>query len=147
MVAINTNILVYAEGLGEIPKQEVARKILDCIPRKELIIPAQVLAELYRVLVSKAKLSGVDAGQRLACWESFALVTPTLSTTVTSAVELATQHRLQIFDAVILASAGEAGCRMLVSEDMQDGFVWQGVTVVNPWASTVHPMLADLLGR
>ena len=34
---------------------------------------------------------------------------------------------------------------MLLSGDMQDGFVWRGVTVVNPFAATPHPMLVDLL--
>jgi predicted nucleic acid-binding protein len=45
----------------------------------------------------------------------------------------------------MVAAAGEAGCRLLLSEDLQDGFVWGGVTVVNPFAPALHPWLADLL--
>ena len=58
---------------------------------------------------------------------------------------LAATHRLQIWDALILATAAGAGCRLLLSEDMQDGFVWKGCTVANPFAAPLHPLLADAL--
>ena len=44
-----------------------------------------------------------------------------------------------------MAAAGEAGCRLLLSEDLQDGFTWSGVTVVNPFAKNRHPILTALL--
>ncbi len=34
---------------------------------------------------------------------------------------------------------------MLLSEDMQDGFVYRGVTVANPFAAALHPLLASVL--
>jgi predicted nucleic acid-binding protein len=45
----------------------------------------------------------------------------------------------------MLAAAADAGCRLLLSEDLQEGFTWRGVTVVNPFADTRHPLLAALL--
>jgi len=62
-----------------------------------------------------------------------------------AAVDLASQHRMNIWDAVILASAADAGCRLLLSEDMQDGFTWTGVTVVNPFARSRNALLAAML--
>ncbi len=53
--------------------------------------------------------------------------------------------RLGIWDAVILSAAADARCRLLLSEDLQDGFTWRGVTVVNPFASSPHRLLAALL--
>ena len=44
-----------------------------------------------------------------------------------------------------LAAAAEAGCRLLLSEDLQDGFTWSGVTVVNPFAEKKHELLAGIL--
>jgi predicted nucleic acid-binding protein len=38
------------------------------------------------------------------------------------AIELAVSHRLSFWDAIVLASAAEAGCRLLLSEDLQSGF-------------------------
>ena len=37
-------------------------------------------------------------------------------------------------DAVILSAAAESGCRLLLSQDLQEGFTWNGVTVTNPFA-------------
>ena len=74
-----------------------------------------------------------------------ARLAPTLASTFSDAVDLATEHKLQIFHAIILTASAEAGCRLLLSEDMQDGFVWRGVTVVNPFVAVPHPLLADAL--
>lgn len=46
---------------------------------------------------------------------------------------------------VIVAVAAEAGCRLLISEDLQDGFTWAGLTIVNPFAQPVHPLLQAAL--
>jgi predicted nucleic acid-binding protein len=61
------------------------------------------------------------------------------------AADLATDHRLGIWDAVILTAASHAGCRLLLSEDLQEGFTWGGVTVVNPFAFPRHALLSALL--
>jgi predicted nucleic acid-binding protein len=47
----------------------------------------------------------------------------------------------------MLASASEAGCRLLLSEDFQEGFFWNGVTVTNPFAERPHLLLAALLNK
>lgn len=47
---------------------------------------------------------------------------------------IAQRHRLSIYDAVIVASALEAGCDALCSEDRHDGLIVDGrLTVVNPF--------------
>jgi predicted nucleic acid-binding protein len=62
-----------------------------------------------------------------------------------TATSLASQNRLSIWDAVILAATADAKCNILMSEDFQDGFVWQGVTVCNPFAVKPHPLIAALV--
>lgn len=145
MVAIDTNVLAYAERLGGDAKQDDANRVLLAIPRKDLVVPAQVLAELFRVLHRKTRLSLPEIQRRVARWQDLALVAPTAQTTIETAVDLAVTHRLQIFDAIVLTAAAETGCRMLLTEDMHDGFVWNGVTIVNPFADPLHPLVADLV--
>ncbi len=53
--------------------------------------------------------------------------------------------KISIWDAIVLATAAEAGCRMLLSEDMQHGFTWSGVTIVNPLVTPSHWLLESLL--
>lgn len=62
-----------------------------------------------------------------------------------SAFALAADHNLQVWDALILSTAASAGCRVLLSEGMQHGFVWRGCTIVNPFIEPMHPLLADAL--
>ena len=45
----------------------------------------------------------------------------------------------------MISVAAESACRLLLSEDMQEGFTWRGVTIVNPFAENTHPLLAALL--
>jgi predicted nucleic acid-binding protein len=55
--------------------------------------------------------------------------------------------RLSMFDALLLATAREAGCTVLLSEDMQDGAEFDGLVVRNPLRGDRLPEdLAPLLG-
>ena len=56
-------------------------------------------------------------------------------------------HQLQFWDSLILAIAAQARCRVLLSEDMQQGFTWGGVTVVNPYSTNPHALLEQLLAE
>lgn len=53
-VALDTNILVYAEGLGDERRVNCTRRILAEIPQECIVLPVQTLGERYRVLVELA---------------------------------------------------------------------------------------------
>jgi hypothetical protein len=40
----------------------------------------------------------------------------------------------------ILSAAAQSGCRLLLSEDLREGFTWAGVTVVDPFSSPKHAL-------
>jgi predicted nucleic acid-binding protein len=144
IVAVDTNVLGYAEGIDDDARQRIARRVLRAIDVDRLVIAAQVLAELFSVIARKS--GRLDTAQNsVAEWAALSIVVGTTSEVISVATELAVQHRLQIFDAVILAAAASAQADLLLSEDMKDGFAWRGVTVANPFAPRPHPMLAALL--
>ena len=43
------------------------------------------------------------------------------------------------------SAAAEGGCRLLRSQDLQEGFTWNGVTVTNPFAPKKNDLLIALL--
>lgn len=45
----------------------------------------------------------------------------------------------------MLSAAADARCRLLLSEDLQEGFTWRGVTVTNQFRADKHPLLATVL--
>ena len=57
------------------------------------------------------------------------------------ALDLVSRHGFQVWDAVILAASAEAGAAVLLSEDMQHGFIWDGVTIVNPFVLSEEELL------
>ncbi|MDP4025690.1 PIN domain-containing protein [Methylobacterium sp. NEAU 140] len=144
-VALDTNILAYAEGVNGGAKRDVVLALIRDLPRDAAVIPVQVLGELFNVLVRKAGRSRDDARDALLSWRDAFPVIGTAPETMLKALDLATDHRLGIWDAVILSAASHAGCRLLLTEDLQDGFTWGGVTVVDPFASPRHALLAALV--
>jgi len=145
-VAIDTNILAYAEGVDSAEKRDTVLELLSNVPQEAAIVPIQVLGELYNVLVRKAGRPREVARDTLLSWRDAFPVARTTPEVMLMAADLAADHHFGIWDAVILSTASQTGCRVLLSEDLQDGFTWGGVTVVNPFASPRHALLDALLG-
>lgn len=146
-IALDTNVLAYAEGLGDVPRCSRARELIEALPAANVLIPVQVLGELHRVLSSKAGLTVKKARDAALSWaDTFELADSTW-VSMAAAFDLVADHRMQIWDALILSVAAEHKCRLLVSEDLHDGFTWRGVTVANPFAASTNPLLASLCGN
>jgi predicted nucleic acid-binding protein len=144
-VALDTNILAYIEGVNGASRKTSATEMVASLPAGSTYIPVQVLGELFRVLVRKAKYKSTSA--RAAVF-NFLDIFPLIETSpsiLTAAADLSVDHRLDMWDAIIVAAAAGAGCRLLLSEDMQEGFTWSGVTVVNPFSAKRHELLKELL--
>lgn len=134
-IALDTNILAYAEGVNGAERQAVAARIIRDLAADEIIIPAQALAELFTLLVRKARRPTQDARMAVMQWHDASLTADTSSGVLLDAIELAASHKLALWDAIMVAAAASSGCRWLLSEDMQDGFTWRGVTIRNPFAA------------
>jgi predicted nucleic acid-binding protein len=145
-VALDTNILAYAEGVNGAPKKKSALEIIEQLPPDSTFLPVQVLGELFHVLVRKAGRPLERARAAILSWQDAFPLIETSPAIMIAATDLAVQHRLSIWDAVIFSAAAAAGCRLLLSEDLHPGFTWNGVTVANPFASVKHELLAALLG-
>jgi predicted nucleic acid-binding protein len=145
LVALDTNVLLYAEGVDGKPMQEAARAVVDRLAQESTLLPVQVLGELYSVLMKKAGHSRAKARDIVHEWGDMFPLIETSSSVQLMAMELSVNHQLSPWDAVILSAAADAGCRLLLSEDLHDGFTWSGVTVVNPFAKTRHPLLDAVL--
>ena len=134
-VAVDTNLFVYAQGLNGAPRAQEAIAVLETFEAEGVLVPAQVLGELYNLLVSKGALPpdfGRQAVVRLG--EAYSVIDTTREVTG-DAMQIRIDHKVGWWDAIVLASASAAGCRYLLTEDLQHGFTWRGVTVRNPFAA------------
>lgn len=92
----------------------------------------QVLQEFF---VNATRKLGIDvalARQKIEIYSRFDVVEPSVAD-VLAAIDL---HRLRVisyWDALIVHCAKQAGCRVLLTEDLQHGQVIDGVRIVNPF--------------
>ena len=144
-VALDTNVLAYAEGVNGAKRRAEAVELIARLPGRDVLLPVQTLGELFQLLVRKTKRTPSQARTAILGWrDSFGLI-ETSEAVLLAGAELAASHRFSIWDGVVLAAAAEAGCRLLLSEDLQDGFTWNAVTVANPFSASPHPALRAIL--
>ena len=144
-LALDANILAYAEGINGADMRRTALELVEKLPGDAVLLPVQTLCELFSVLVRKAGRAPAKARKAILSWQDAFSLIETSAEVMFAAADLATDHQLSIWDAVILSAAAEGGCRLLLSEDLQEGFTWKGVTVTNPFATRKHELLAALL--
>ena len=127
-VFLDTNLLVYAQS--DDPKGEIARQAILAGGT----ISVQVINEFTAVLRRKFRLEWDEITDAVAdVRAALDPVRPVGIDTWAAAVALARQHRFSFYDSLILASALEAGCDTLLTEDLQAGRRVEGLIIVDPF--------------
>ncbi len=148
-IALDTNVLAYLAGVERSShdglKIDKTRDLLAALEdRATLIAPVQALGELF-VVLARAGVGPTEARAILLEYVQALEIADSSTMVMTSALDLVVDHRLQFWDALILSASAEAGATLLLSEDMQDGFVRRGLTVVNPYSPIIHRKLKAIL--
>ena len=132
---VDTNVLVYAIDTSSPAKQARAQTLLAELAGS-IVVSTQVLLEFYVTATRKLArpLSREDAERRVREL-SAADVVEVAVPIVRDAMTLAREHRLSVWDALIVESARARGCRRLLSEDLQHGREFGNVRVENPFRS------------
>ena len=128
-VALDTNVLVYAEGVNGAPRKTATEELLSRIRNHVAVVPAQAMGELFHVLVRKASWPAASARAAVFSWANVASIAETSAAVLLAASDLAANHRMVIWDAIIVAAAAEARCPLLLSEDLQDWKLSDGIPV------------------
>ena len=99
------------------------------------MVNTQVMQEFF-VTVTRRIARPLATPDALAVLDLLALasVAPMDANAVRRAAEATTRHQLSLWDALIVDAAVTAGCDRLLTEDLNAGQVFDGVTVVNPFA-------------
>ncbi|GAB0120277.1 PIN domain-containing protein [Acidisoma sp. 7E03] len=125
----DTNVLVYIAS-GDAAKAVVAEAIIG----QGGVISVQVLNEVTNVARRKMRLSWHETHEFLSLLRALLTVQPMTVSVHEAGLALAERHTLAIYDAMIVASALDADCETLWSEDMQHGMLIDGrLRIVNPF--------------
>ncbi|HLZ05700.1 MAG TPA: PIN domain-containing protein [Bradyrhizobium sp.] len=124
----DTNILVYTTT-SDAKKQQA----FDCL-RRGGIVSVQIFNEFVHVARRKLEHDWPQIERALNLFRaSVDDVVSLTQATHSSAVVLARDHGLPFYDALVVASAIEAGCDTLFSEDFQHGRSFGALAIVNPF--------------
>lgn len=131
-VFLDTNVLVYAFDAADRAKQQRALAVLAGHP--DAAISTQVLLEWF-VAVTRKLTPPLPLPQAQAALESLSKlsVVPADAELVLRAARTAVEHQFSIWDAMVVEAAALAGCRTLLTEDLNHGQTIRGVTIVNPF--------------
>ena len=129
----DTNVLLYAEDDSAPAKQEIAQALLrEALRGGTGALSTQVLQEYFVNATRKLGVHPALAQERTRLYRKMdvVLMRPEL---IDAAIDL---HRLEpgaFWDALILKAAAAAQCTVLYTEDLQDGRIYDGVQVVDPF--------------
>lgn len=133
----DSNILVYLFDRSSPQKREIARGLLkDHAADGDILLSTQVLQEFYVTVTRKLKppLDPDDAAHAIAGFADL----PTVqidNMLIQTAIRRSQSSQLSFWDGLIVQAALAGGASTLYSEDLQDGQIFDGLEVKNPFKS------------
>ena len=124
----DSNVILYLLS-GDVIKADRAQSLLAA----GAVISVQVLNEVTSVCQRKLKMPWAEIDTLLLAVKAACKVVPLTVASHEKAVELAKRYRLSFYDANIVASAIIAGAPALLTEDMHNGLLIDGLKLQNPF--------------
>ena len=135
-VFVDTNVFVYRHDSSDPSKQACAEQWIRLLAHSRSgRLSFQVLQELYVTLTHEQRLNfdrleAQEIVKVLATWQPVAADLAMLN----RAWILQDRFPLSWWDALIITAAQTCECKVLLTEDLQDGQAFGAVQVVNPFA-------------
>lgn len=136
MIAVDTNILVYAVDANEPVKGPKAVELLRSLQPQQTVLLWQVVCEFGAAITRRRIATELPSGTPavIAAWlDIFPLVLPSRAV-VEHAWRIMTTHQMSYWDSMLLAACVDAGVTQLYTEDMQGTATIEGVQLTNPFA-------------
>ena len=131
---LDTNVVLYSLNDSAPVKHKVAQTLVARAIAGEFVISTQVLAELAAVVMKKFadRLTPRDLIAFLDTLAPVPIIKPDAEI-VRRAVQAHAAYQIGFYDGMIVAAAERAGCKRILSEDLNAGQEYFGVEVANPF--------------
>ena len=96
-VSLDTNILACAEGVNGASMKTAALDLVGKLPQASIVLPVQVLGELFQVLTRKAGRSPAKARASVLSWRDAFALADTSAAVMLAATDLAVHHHLGLY--------------------------------------------------
>ena len=132
----DTNVFVYAADDSDPRKHRIALGLLEqMLDGGDYLISSQVLNEFSNVSLKKLKKSDEEVRDFVSLLRAVKTM-PVVPEWTSRALEIKSQYGVQFFDALLLVAAEAGHCETFLSEDLNDGQIYCGVKVVNPFKTS-----------
>jgi predicted nucleic acid-binding protein len=134
---VDTNVLVYSYDRSAGRKRELAMQLLDRLwIARTGCLSLQILQEFYVCATGRLRpaLTPSEAAAETSALAQWRIHEPGPGDLL-SAIDLHQRLRVSFWDAMVLQSALQMGCKVLWTEDLNDGQSYAGVTVRNPFVT------------
>ena len=129
----DTNVLVYSDDKATQAKQRRALDLLAEHRREGTgVVSMQVLQEYFVTITRKLHVDPRIARRKVELLAEFDVAAPEVAD-ILAAIDLHRLHGFSFWDALVLRAAKQAGCSVLLSEDLQDTREIDGIRIVNPF--------------
>jgi len=131
---IDTNIFIYTQRTDNPEKRTIAE---DAIGYFDCIASTQVLKEIAHVFTKKYPVPAKKLEYLLKSICEISEIIVIDQALIFHALRLHNRYKVPFYDSLMVAAAIFAGCRLLISEDMQDGMFFENrVKIVNIFSHT-----------
>jgi predicted nucleic acid-binding protein len=130
----DTNLIIYAgsKDSADAEKKKVARQLLLS---EDLGLSVQVLQEFIAATAARKRLGINESEARDTIIALLAFpVAPITTDLLIDALGIKARFRISYWDAAIIAAARELQCKVIYSEDLNAGELYDGIRVVNPFS-------------
>ncbi len=132
-ISIDTNVLVYAMDKDAGDRHQISVDVLEHAVGSDCILTTQALGEFFHVVTRKNRMPAADAAQQVHDWMILFPIVGASVQALSQGIALVVEHSFSFWDALLVATAKEAGVTHLLTEDMQDRRSILGVRLVNPF--------------
>jgi predicted nucleic acid-binding protein len=129
----DTNILIYADDEAYPRKQQRALELVAEHRRAGTgVVSLQILQEYFVTVTRKLQVDARTARRKVELLAEFDVASPEVSD-ILAAIDLHRLHGFSFWDALILRTAKQTGCSVLLTEDLQENREVDGIRIVNPF--------------
>jgi predicted nucleic acid-binding protein len=128
---LDTNILVYCIDSSAGERHRLAGEIVERSAPRNCVLTLQAVSEFFTVALRKIpKREAVEAAED---WLEFFPCVAASAAAVKFAIAHSAAGEASYWDALLVATAAEAGCAAILTEDMADGGQLGSVRIHNPF--------------
>lgn len=143
---LDTNIIIYSFDLKSDRRHEIAKEIVLRSGFKACFLTLQAVSEFYAAVTRKRIMQRSEANRVANDLLDVFRTVAASTAAVRQALATSAEGQASYWDALLVATAAEAGCTTILTEDLADGSRLLGVRILNPFAgSALTPDAAALL--